>query len=131
MRIIIIFLLLIFGILYADNTKAQSNRWMYIASSSDLIYDIYYDSETIRQNNDEITVSIKFDFENAASKNEITKTFEKQISKWVIFCGKDKYYIGKGVLYYKNGQMKEIIINEYNDVIPESIGEGIYRYFCK
>lgn len=120
------FLLLVIILFSVTKGFSQNDRWVYITDNEDMT--IYYDTETINYNGDEITLNLKYIISNVSK--ELTD-IDYFINKAIYYCGKDYYKIVRATLYYKNGKVSTIKDTYNEDIIPDSIGEDIYRYFCK
>lgn len=108
------------------NCYSQDERWIFVADDESLI--IYYDKETIKTKGNEITVNLKFVIKD---NSEELKDVDFFINKTVYNCGKDYYKILRSTIYHKNGKISMLKDTYVEDIIPDTIGEDIYRYFCK
>ncbi|MFZ4589403.1 MAG: surface-adhesin E family protein [Ignavibacteria bacterium] len=113
-------------ILLVSNCNAQTDRWIYVTTNSD--YTTYYDVETIKYNGNEITVNLKSIYSDDSKEFWDLKY---SILKSVFYCGEYRFKNISVTEYYKRGGANTIPINNYIDVIPETTGEDIYKFFCK
>lgn len=104
------------------------DRWVFVTAEDNNDYSVYYDSETIKYTNNGVTMNLKFIYSDN-SKEDWDKKFS--ILKWTLFCKNDSYEIVTGTIYYRNGEIQTYRINQIKEIIPDTIGETIYRKFCK
>lgn len=119
-------LLLLFQLIFISKSYSQ-DRWVYITKDEKNV-SYYYDSQTIKYTENEISIYLKAVF-SIESTNDYDKKYA--LSKWILYCGKERISHGSTTVYYRDGDIKTFTSNDYQDVLPESVGEVIYNYFCK
>jgi hypothetical protein len=124
MKKILLFVLFL-TLVYIQKSYSQ-NRWIYITTSTN-DYTIYYDSESIKINGNEITIFLKF-IPSSSSKDYYRINYS--IDKWILYCNRNQYQEVFSVEYLNSGNSSTNYLYLYSDVIPESIGEKIYNTFC-
>lgn len=124
--------LLLFSLFYfcfiSTVYSQNDDRWVYITSDGDFNFSVYYDTETIKYNGNNVTVNLKFIY-SSESKDFWNRKYS--IIKYIYYCSKEQYQLVSNTTYYKNGEISTININKIDDVIPESVSETVYRLFCK
>lgn len=118
-----LFLKLIFLFcLFCFDLKAQeSDRWVWFADEGSKNY--YYDSETLNYGNNNITIWIKV--------TNVSKRINEVKANWIIYCKSRKVLEETTIEYYKDGTSKERGDNFPTKIVPDTIGELLYNYFCK
>ena len=119
-----IFILSTFLFLVFIQKSFSQERWIYITSGGNNDFDVYFDNETIKVDNNEITVFIKYVY-----SNESKKYWDKKyaIFKQIYYCNKDYSKSISGTVYYRNGDVKTYEYYKYEDIIPDTIGEIIKK----
>lgn len=129
MKKYLLFLTVSLTLLFFGDVKAQDgDRWIYVTSDGDYNFDAFYDIETLKYNNNSITVNIKFVY-NSESKEFWNRKYS--IMKYVYYCNEYQYQFKTETTYYRNGEMSSHNINKIEDVIPDSVSETFYKLFCK
>lgn len=124
MKKLLVLLIFIFCLL-ALKGYAQ-DRWVYVAESNDCI--LYYDSETIKYNNNSVTVYIKTVYK---SDESIKTGIDHQISKNIIYCGEYNFETVSITTYYNNGTNEGVNLNKYRNIVPETVMEEVYKRLCR
>lgn len=102
---------------------SQDDRWVYISSSDQEI--VYIDKTTIRCMEKDFLVWVKFVCTSDCSYNYEIQKIRFSVD-WV------RSYTLSRTLYLDNGNYKTLkVSDEWDDIIPDSMGETIFDYLCK
>lgn len=121
----------LFLFIVLTNIQAQENRWTWFAQSEkgDYLQVYYYDKTSISYWKDfsgntytELWIKI----------TPISKDITHTVLKWRIYC-KTKEILEVNYLdYYQNGYVYESEINyDKTSIVPETIGEDLYKVLCR
>ena len=111
--------------------KAQDtdDRWKLVVSNA--TDDYYYDSLTVSEIGDTITIWVKTVYKEKL-KDEDDKEMKSSVNTLQMFCGSNRYTMSDVEITYKDGSKKKVNYEEVNKPIkPESIFEKFYMMFCK
>lgn len=121
-------ILFLFSIITLINISySQSDRWVLISDTSDVI--INYDKDTFFESfdrgNHKVGVWVKF--EPKIQDPEIKKI----LIRYVIHCKNLEIIESMREEYYIDGSSKTFTSGEKHYIIPETIYEYLFNYFCK
>jgi hypothetical protein len=102
-------------------------RWVYIGDDEDNT-SVYFDKETIKYENSEINIFLKYVYPGDSKTNWDKKY---AIAKWTIYCKKESIYAHNVTIYYRNGLIEKYNLNLYRETLPETFAEIVFNLFCK
>ena len=114
-----------------SEAKAQDldDRWKLVVSNA--TDDYYYDSLTVSEIGDTVTVWVKTVYKEKL-KDEDEKEMKSSVNTLQMICGSHRYTMSDVEITYKDGSKKKVDYEEVNKPIkPESIFEKFYMMFCK
>ena len=100
------------------STFAQESRWRKLTAN-----DVLYDSETVKKNNNKVNVWIKYVEADKSYKLVSTElncnTFQIRTNRYILYDNKGNVIDSSNVT------------TTWEEIIPESNGEGYFDVFCK
>lgn len=114
--------------LFFSSISYSQSRWKIISTTDQFIF--YYDSETIKYENNKINLWVKFKFIKPEYDDDGTK-IEYEINKWIINCSTKNLAEVDTNVYYKNGKYRNYYGSKvFTEIIPDSIAEDAYNFLC-
>lgn len=133
------------GLLCAISQVGLCANWVYLGNNKE--FKIYVDTDSIKTYSDNYSTSRSGNFRSAWFKYEFNKPqkldngkeYIKSRVKWVMACHLDKIINESGTTYNKQGnyvdsytqKVTSILANEWDSVIPDTIGEIMFNHVCK
>jgi len=118
-------------ILMSLDLYSQEDRWLSIAETSEDIF--YFDLETFRyeKNGGKNHIWVKIISKNNFKPDPSNNYLAYLLQKWIISCDNRQIEVIQRYAYLDNGEYTENNSYEINEIIPETIGEDFYKFFCK
>jgi hypothetical protein len=133
---------ILIGLAIFGNTDVWGADWKPYGASDDVL--CYYDTESItRPSKNIVRVWVKWDYTEKGVLREIEKSGKQyenlnhSINLWEINCSERKFDLPKLTYYDNKGDLIESLSPPPNSpqkwifIIPESIGELLYKEVCK
>lgn len=135
------------GLLCAISQVALCANWEYATISEDESFTVYIDTDSIKKYSDGYSTSYNGNFRSAWLKYIYTKPqktsdgkfFTESKGKIVMACHLDKMIVESVVAYDKQGNVVDsvnqrvatILVNSWDSIIPDTVGETMFNYVCK
>lgn len=135
------------GLLCTVSQVALCANWEYATISEDEGFTAYIDTDSIKKYSDGYSTSYNGNFRSAwlkfiytkPKKTSDGKLYMESRSKYIMACHLDKNILESIVLYNKQGNVVDsgnqrvatILVNSWDSIIPDTVGETMFNYVCK
>ena len=108
---------------------ALAADWVFYGVGSDGSTTFYYDSSSVRKNEDEtISVWTKIEFKKPKPINR--HLVKLSLNRKIVDCAKMRIGDNSEIQYYTDGSNHSLGYQPPEDVVPETTGEALYKAIC-